>query len=536
MAAETFGEFTFVANGLLLTQEDTILSTQQAQFVTDRVTQTQNVTIWVDPLAQSFVIAQAGGAFISGIDIFFRTKDTNNIPVTLQIRNMINGSPGQLILPFSEISLSPDEVEVSEDGTVPTRFQFSSPVYLEDGTEYCFVLLANSIEYNVWVARIGEDNVETGQRITQQPYAGVLFKSQNASTWTPDQESTCKFVMYRCVFQTNTVGLATFQNEDLPPRTLASDPITTSVGSSVVRVTHVNHNMPSGSIVTLSGFVGSQNGIPAAEMNANHVISNVLTDSYEINVATEATVNGSTGGNNVVASQNRRIDLLSPNIQELTLGNTNITWGARYTSTDYVIDPTFVGVEVNENNTFTAPRMIASPINETQSLGGQKSIVMRASLFTTSDNVSPVIDLDRTSLITVANRVNNDNTGETDPSGGAADAKYIIRRITLDQPAIDLRVIFAAARTAEASIDVYYKVLRSDDNATSFADLPYAPMQLVEQIAPSANESDFREYTYTVPVAPLPFFQTFAIKIVMRSTNSARVPVIRDFRAIALGT
>jgi hypothetical protein len=79
-------------------------------------------------------------------------------------------------------------------------------------------------------------------------------------------------------------------------------------------------------------------------------------------------------------------------------------------------------------------------------------------------------------------------------------------------------------------------VLRSDDNASAFGDLPYALMQPLEQIPPSANESDFREYTYVVPTAPLPFFQTFAIKIVMRSTNTARVPVIRDFRAIALGT
>ena len=34
---------------------------------------------------------------------------------------------------------------------------------------------------------MGESTIEGDRTISEQPYAGVLFKSQNASTWTADQ-------------------------------------------------------------------------------------------------------------------------------------------------------------------------------------------------------------------------------------------------------------------------------------------------------------------------------------------------------------
>ena len=46
-----------------------------------------------------------------------------DIPMTFQIRTMQNGVPTQKILPFSEIILTPDQINVSADGTVPTTDQ-----------------------------------------------------------------------------------------------------------------------------------------------------------------------------------------------------------------------------------------------------------------------------------------------------------------------------------------------------------------------------------------------------------------------------
>ncbi|BCU96835.1 MAG: hypothetical protein CM15mV13_2920 [uncultured marine virus] len=39
---------------------------------------------------------------------------------------------------------------------------------------------------------MGEDDVTNDRTISEQPYAGVLFKSQNASTWTADQYEDLK--------------------------------------------------------------------------------------------------------------------------------------------------------------------------------------------------------------------------------------------------------------------------------------------------------------------------------------------------------
>ena len=49
-----------------------------------------------------------------------------------------------------------------------------------------------------------------------------------------------------------------------------------------------------------------------------------------------------------------------------------------------------------------------------------------------------------------------------------------------------------------------------------------------------ADASDFKEYLYEIE--SLEDFNTFSIKIVLQSDNSANVPFVENFRAIALST
>ena len=58
---------------------------------------------------------------------------------------------------------------------------------------------------------MGEDDVTSDRTISEQPYAGVLFKSQNASTWTADQYEDLKFTIYRANF-TSTTGTVSLDN------------------------------------------------------------------------------------------------------------------------------------------------------------------------------------------------------------------------------------------------------------------------------------------------------------------------------------
>ena len=133
---------------------------------------------YLDPLAQSFMIDTSDGAFITSIDLFFHTKDTSE-PISVQIREMKNGIPTHNVLPFAWTTLKPADVNVVDLNTVnpnpnvtPTRFTFESPVFLQEHTEYCFVIMANSTDYNVWYAGTGENDYVTNKRISKQPYAG----------------------------------------------------------------------------------------------------------------------------------------------------------------------------------------------------------------------------------------------------------------------------------------------------------------------------------------------------------------------------
>ena len=96
-----------------------------------------------------------------------------------------------------------DRVNTSADGSVATTIEFKAPVYLEGGsTEYAVALASNSTKYSVYISRIGETDLLTDTFISNQPYLGSLFKSQNASTWEPSQWEDLKFTIYRAEFET----------------------------------------------------------------------------------------------------------------------------------------------------------------------------------------------------------------------------------------------------------------------------------------------------------------------------------------------
>ena len=275
------GIATYEATGTLTTKQATINAVRNAQLVQEQVSDTQTIyntsyrvtsdSGWYDPLAQSFLIQQKGGAFLTSIDVFFATKDSK-LPVTLQIREMVNGTPGKNILPFSVVTKRSEDVMLSgnfvtmPDGTqkhsydTPTTFTFESPVYVQDNTEYCFVLQSDSNNYNVWISYMGDQIPGSGRTISVQPYAGVMFKSQNASTWTPDDNADIKFTINRAVFNTQVVADVEFVNDVLPMDTLDTDPFETTTGSNLIRVWHYDHGMPSGSTVNISAVNANDPG------------------------------------------------------------------------------------------------------------------------------------------------------------------------------------------------------------------------------------------------------------------------------------
>ncbi|MEK9699461.1 MAG: hypothetical protein VW270_27025, partial [Candidatus Poseidoniales archaeon] len=133
----------------------------------------------------------------------------------MQIRTMENGYPTTAILPFSDVTINPTDIQTSESAAIPTKFTFRAPVYIPQSIEHCFVLFSDSNEYQVWISRMGEQEIGGDRTISEQPYAGVLFKSQNATTWTADQYEDMKFSIYRAEFDTSTTSTIVLNNAKL---------------------------------------------------------------------------------------------------------------------------------------------------------------------------------------------------------------------------------------------------------------------------------------------------------------------------------
>ena len=568
---ETAGEGDYAARGSIETVRETIVSTREPRLVRENTTENRTIARtstrrtdvqvgWWDPLAQTFLVDDKGGVFVTSLDVYFQSKPEtgdSQVPVTLQIREVKNGYPSTNILPFSEVSINPTAVTTSTDASVATTFTFPSPVFIQENTEYAFVLLANSQEYNVYVSRVGQTNLGSDRTISAQPYAGVLFKSQNGSTWTAEQNEDIKFKMKRAEFE-NVTGNVTLVNDTLPGKVLKNNPIRTTSGSDVLRVFHKSHGMHGTSNnVTISGLEASTsyNGITGSSINGTYTsISNVTLDSYDIQIAdsSTATSSGDMGGSLVVATQNRLYDVSMLNIQTMTVPDTNIGYSIRPTSgksihgseTEFLLTSTTnkVNVVANDNIYFEAPNMVASDINQTNEMSGSKSLFVNCTLTTSNTKVSPVIDTQRISMIAVQNRLNSptsintpDFKDDEQSSGSSSAAIYCTRPIVLDTPSTSLEVRLTSNVRASAKVEVYFRGTSSEE-VRDIKDLSWTPFNgdgsEDTTVSPAESNNQFKEYKYSA--SAIPDFTAFQIKVVMKGTNSAHAPRIKDLRGIAL--
>jgi len=571
---ETSAESDYVARGILETVQNTIISTREPQLVRTDTTSTRTInrvstrqstrTIgWVDPLAQTFMIDDPGGVFLTSMDMYFGSKDAN-IPITLQIREVVNGYPGSTILPFSEKTINPSSVSTSSDASVATTFTFDSPVFIQENTEYCFVLLANSNNYTAYVGRLGEKVLGSDRTISQQPYAGVMFKSQNGSTWTAEQNEDIKFKIKRAEFSQVT-GTATLVNEALPTKTLKNNPLRTlSDSSAILRVSHPNHGMHgTNNNVTIAGVPtgGSLNGLSADQINGTYTqISNVTLDSYDINPTHNTSYSGSIvnpnqsgdiGSNAVTATQNRLYDVLNLSLQTMTVPGTSLSYNMRPTTgrsinggeTEFQLtgSASSINVIANDNIYFTAPRMVASSINETNEMTGNKSLFVNCVMSTSNTKVSPVIDLQRCSAFTIQNRLNQPQSGDvnyvadTENVGTSTAAVYLTKPVLLDNPTTALDIRLTSNIRSTSSVEVYFRTSSSEE-VRNIDDLAWIPFNTTGRedttITPAEDNETFKEYKYSA--TGLNEFTAFEIKVVMKGSNSSYPPVIRDMRGIAL--
>ena len=195
-------------------------------------------------------------------------------------------------------------------------------------------------------------------------------------------------------------------------------------------------------------------------------------------------------------------------------------------------------------------------------MSGNKSLRLDTILSSTNDALSPIVDLGKGQLgvICIANRINKiDSSSDVgtittststfkdskQPKGDNNVSIYMTKEISLKQEATAIKTIFDASVQSEAALEVYYKIAQSNSE-TPFEEIEWVPFNTTgvpDVTTPvSQNINDFREYEYTAgknddiatTTLPLEGFSSFAIKIVMKSLNTSKPPILRDFRALAL--
>lgn len=173
-----------------------------------------------DPLAQSFTFTD--NHVLTGVGLYFQSKATVNnaghtSDVIIQIRELSeDGYPNKTIL--GETTLSPNQINISSDGSKETKVTFDLPIQLTGTNGYCFTVITDSNSYNVFKATRGSRLVGGSNSVLQSRPSdnGNLFTSSNAQTWVSDPNTSLKYNIYTANYTTSNIT-ATFS-----PITLAN--------------------------------------------------------------------------------------------------------------------------------------------------------------------------------------------------------------------------------------------------------------------------------------------------------------------------
>ena len=570
--SRTNGDAKFYASGIVETVQDQIVTVftptiarstvnqktsetvSSVKTVTNTVKQNNVVIGYYDPLAQTFLInpnQYPQGIVVDSIRVCFKTKDSS-VPVTCQIRPVVNGYPSSAVIyPYGEKTLTPDKVTITDspdlnDPTKYTEFKFDVPVLLLPG-EHSFVLVTNSNGYEAFIAEIGAVDLVTNNKISEQPYTGSLFLSQNGSTWTADQNADLMFSVQKRVFS-NRIGIANFE---VDMTSNANDTVfdvmqlmstDAKVNNTDIKYEFVSE-LDSGSTQPLLEI------LPNQDYECN--------DSYGRRVLKKSTGNTTFQLRTTLTSSNpdvspmidiTRLNLLTieNKINNLPLQNSGfviVNQGSGYTGNAIVT--------IDYPNGSVGQGSGASAVGVYDPVSGK---IVRIDLtnagtgYITSPRIT--INAPASGIDTAVVAYN----GEDKASGGNSNIRYITKRVKLASgfDAGDFRVYMDVYRPAGSGILVYYKLL-SESDSSNFDDNNY---QLMTEAASTINsfsssknewfEANFAPGQYNSGVfdnkiqytssngSEYKDYSLFAVKVVMYGDSTVNVPKIAQLRVVAL--
>ena len=228
------------------------------------------------------------------------------------------------------------------------------------------------------------------------------------------------------------------------------------------------------------------------------------------------------------------------------------------------VDDGFRPYPINQETKMPTTRIVASEANENvrlTSLFRNKSITAKLEISNGGNEYSsPMICLDTMAFKFTSNRINkpiDDENYPIDPrvnqiTGDPHTSYYQSKVISIRNPATSLKVILDAFRPQDSDFRVLYSLVRPDvseedqkfilfpgfknnidTTGDGFGDTPIDIDKndgRPDKFLPSSQR--FEEYQFTI--SDTEPFTGFVIKIVFNGTNGAKVPIIKNIRALAL--
>ena len=550
----TYAEATFTAAGLQTNSGKTNFSASVDSSATlfTQVSEKQDISTITsytpyDPVAQTFIIQKnnyPNGIFISSVKLFFATKPTTNVPVTLSVVGTLNGYPNGQTLDHSTVVLNANQVNVSLsphylDSTTYTEFMFEAPVYIQPGVLYAFMVRASSADYTLYYAQQNKFAIPSSAaqlpvslggilptnptKIGNAPYVGSLFESQNAITWTADQTKDLMFVIDRCVFDTtqNTVIPFTI-NKNLPYRKNGIDDVLYKISANSVSNLYGNYSPnynPRVDAINLSSteFTPSSTNTSynyVATLNSDKTTTigaSVTPGKFGTPTPDNVYLNDGLGSRVLIASSNNSFSLFAslkssnPDVSPVISDDGLSLYSIKYLINNMGISNNVISVKTsglgyNANNisvTASAPDIGNNPAVFGVSANANGAIT---SVYTTYSG-SGYLTTPTITINDAATRGGNSNasviiTGETSPNGGNSFAKYFTRKVVLtpSNESGDLRVYYTAYQPLGTSIYVYYKILNAAD-IDPFENQNWQLMTLTSNLnSYSTNRNNLIEY------------------------------------------
>ena len=515
-----------------------------------------------DPLAQTFFIKNGMGRgsnciYVSKIDLYFKRKSSTN-GVNVMIREVQNGYPTAIILPFSNVNLRPSEVSVSDNASIATTVEFHAPVRLDVEKEYAVVIMpdANDPDYLAFTSKVGGNDLTPGatqgKAVVQDWGDGVLFTSTNNRAWQSYQDEDVKFTLYRHVFS-QTSGTVTLTNKDNEFLTVEQNlgifkqgedvytiyPLSGSTASSVsvatnspiVTGTALSDTYAAGDWVLFTGGGGEKEFLKVASIDGATQMTMETPIWFQASVTAAPVVKGElsyynfrspsiihledstanavrafSGGQTIIGAlsgatavitsvDNIELSYFQPFISRANSTATKTTLSGEFVDPlDNLVTYTR-NLKFSDNNYFNTKG--AAIYSRSNDVTRSKKFELTVNMENKGNTITtPVVDVEVSKLIGYKFKSTNNP---------ATTTRYIGKRIELasDSDADDLSVILTGYRPSTTDIRVYVKPQNVFDSDT-FDSIPWIELEISEgknQYCSSSNMNDYREFVYKVPDA-----------------------------------